>query len=207
MSESFVVNGVDVQQLSDDQLYEKLTSFGIDVGPVVESTRRVYQRKLVKLMRGDVEAHSESDGAYDDVEEEEEFIPPTPPDSPSNYSDVRQRVVPNVESVRSPASVQFEVSSLHSDTKYSSVVRESPSARPPIRGFASTSKFDPRDLVSQVEEPIEEPTKQTQGMSWVTKLFIILVISALAYLVYCSIESNPVPQIPDKPVTRTVVNN
>ena len=39
-----------VSQLSDEELAEELRAYGEEPGPVMESTRGVYQRKLAKLM-------------------------------------------------------------------------------------------------------------------------------------------------------------
>lgn len=41
---------VDVTALSDEDLYEQLVQHGIPVGPIVDSTRAVYQRKLAAVL-------------------------------------------------------------------------------------------------------------------------------------------------------------
>lgn len=40
----------EVEKLSDDDLYNKLREFGQNVGPVLVNTRRVYEKKLIKLI-------------------------------------------------------------------------------------------------------------------------------------------------------------
>ena len=40
----------DVCQLSDEELLEELRKYGEDPGPIVESTRGLYQKKLARLM-------------------------------------------------------------------------------------------------------------------------------------------------------------
>lgn len=48
---SLMVGDVDVSQLSDGQLSTKLKEFNVDVGPIVDSTRAVYRKKLAISMR------------------------------------------------------------------------------------------------------------------------------------------------------------
>lgn len=50
---SLVVGDVDVATLTDEQLAEKLKEYDVAVGPIVESTRAVYRKKLSILMRGE----------------------------------------------------------------------------------------------------------------------------------------------------------
>ncbi|XP_037070909.1 uncharacterized protein LOC119092055 [Pollicipes pollicipes] len=44
--------GFDVSRLSNDELAKKLRSCGVRVGPIVGSTRRLYEKKLVGLLAG-----------------------------------------------------------------------------------------------------------------------------------------------------------
>ena len=40
------VDGQNVAELSDEDLRERLKEFGVDVGPIVDSTRHLYRKKL-----------------------------------------------------------------------------------------------------------------------------------------------------------------
>uniref|UniRef100_UPI00358E0430 lamina-associated polypeptide 2, isoforms beta/gamma-like isoform X3 n=1 Tax=Myxine glutinosa TaxID=7769 RepID=UPI00358E0430 len=42
----------DIAQMSDSELVERLRDYGADPGPIVATTRRVYEKKLMKLMGG-----------------------------------------------------------------------------------------------------------------------------------------------------------
>jgi len=53
-------DGQNVAELSDEDLYARLKEFGVDVGPIVDSTRHLYQKKLAILIRGDDTASSPS---------------------------------------------------------------------------------------------------------------------------------------------------
>lgn len=46
---------MDVAQLTDAELRENLKSHGVNVGPIVESTRKVYEKKLLKLIASNSE--------------------------------------------------------------------------------------------------------------------------------------------------------
>lgn len=50
-NDSLVLGDFDVSQLTDDQLCEALIERQIQVGPIVDSTRKLYRRKLVNAMR------------------------------------------------------------------------------------------------------------------------------------------------------------
>jgi len=51
--ESLSVDGVDVEALDDDELFSLLKENGIDVGPIVASTRPFYKKKLKLVLKGE----------------------------------------------------------------------------------------------------------------------------------------------------------
>jgi len=44
---------LDITSLTDDELFEKLKDLGYNPGPVTTNTRRVYEKKLVRLINGE----------------------------------------------------------------------------------------------------------------------------------------------------------
>ena len=79
VEDSMIVDGVDVSALSDDELFEKLQQHGISAGPIVDSTRKLYQKKLVAIMTESNGETGETDNStngkgmeYSDTEEEKE---------------------------------------------------------------------------------------------------------------------------------------
>jgi len=44
--------GVEVSSLSDDELYQHLLQLGVEVGPIVTSTRKLYRNKLEQILYG-----------------------------------------------------------------------------------------------------------------------------------------------------------
>jgi len=81
---------VDVESLDDDQLRELLKENGVDVGPIVDSTRPLYKKKLANILGGgNGLLNGTSNGAeYSDVdtEEEEEDDQPAPVTTPKERS-------------------------------------------------------------------------------------------------------------------------
>jgi len=69
---NMVVNGVDVETLNDEELFTRLQALGATCGPIVASTRTIYQKKLMKLMGGDVVDAPQYNGDVD-LDEEEEY--------------------------------------------------------------------------------------------------------------------------------------
>ncbi|XP_036448237.1 LEM domain-containing protein 1 [Colossoma macropomum] len=66
---------VDLSSLTDDQLKKQLLQYGVKAGPIVGSTRALYERKLQRLMAhsSQFKVNGTSDAAkYSDSEEEEE---------------------------------------------------------------------------------------------------------------------------------------
>ncbi|XP_071533542.1 uncharacterized protein [Panulirus ornatus] len=74
---SMVIDGLDISKLDDDELFSRLEGLGASVGPIVDTTRQVYQKKLFTLLGGEI---IESPSYNGDVGEEE-------------YSDSEEEVV------------------------------------------------------------------------------------------------------------------
>merc|ERR1712168_519868 len=78
-SEPDVEESEDVTKLSNKELKEKLTSLGITTGPIVDSTRKIYERKLEKLLaKGKDLAYSTDEDAVPEQEVESEDKPVEP---------------------------------------------------------------------------------------------------------------------------------
>lgn len=95
MEQSLVIDGLDISKLDDNELFSRLQDLGATVGPIVDTTRKVYQKKLLVLMGGDVVDSPTYNG---DVDEDE-------------YSDSEEAEEGNVEEP-----VQTRSSFAHSNT-------------------------------------------------------------------------------------------
>eukprot|EP00088_Acartia_fossae_P046493 TRINITY_DN5021_c0_g1_i11.p1 TRINITY_DN5021_c0_g1~~TRINITY_DN5021_c0_g1_i11.p1 ORF type:complete len:390 (+),score=145.65 TRINITY_DN5021_c0_g1_i11:43-1212(+) len=79
VNEAVSAADVDVDNLDDEQLFTLLKENGIDVGPIVDSTRPLYKKKLAALLRGETgPLNGSTNGAeFSDVDTEgEEDQPP-----------------------------------------------------------------------------------------------------------------------------------
>ena len=73
VEDSMIVDGVDVSALDDDVLFEKLKEHGISAGPIVDSTRKLYQKKLLDVLMLKGATANKINGKeveYSDTEEE-----------------------------------------------------------------------------------------------------------------------------------------
>jgi len=70
--ESLTVNGVDVDALDDDELFSLLKENGIDVGPIVASTRPFYKKKLAIVLKGESMLNVSNGEEYSDTDPETE---------------------------------------------------------------------------------------------------------------------------------------
>jgi len=61
---------LDIDALNDSQLYDKLRENNIVAGPIVDSTRDIYKKKLKKVLYGDEEETNQSFVGGDDGESE-----------------------------------------------------------------------------------------------------------------------------------------
>jgi len=69
---SLTVNDVDVDALEDDELFSLLKKNGIDVGPIVASTRPFYKKKLALVLKGESMVNTSNGDEYSDTDPETE---------------------------------------------------------------------------------------------------------------------------------------
>lgn len=69
---SLTVDGIDVDALDDDELFSLLKENGIDVGPIVSSTRPFYKKKLALVLKGESMVNTSNGDEYSDTDPETE---------------------------------------------------------------------------------------------------------------------------------------
>jgi len=69
---SLTVGDVDVDALEDDELFKLLKENGIDVGPIVSSTRPFYKKKLALVLKGESMVNTSNGDDYSDTDPETE---------------------------------------------------------------------------------------------------------------------------------------
>jgi len=108
-ADSLFVDGIDVESLDDDELFRLLKENGIDVGPIVSSTRLFYKKKLALVLKGDSMVNS-SNGTdeYSDTDPESEDDQPSAttvavtPEAPTT----RSKTSPFSKSEQSPSKME-----------------------------------------------------------------------------------------------------
>ncbi|XP_062616564.1 emerin homolog 1-like [Saccostrea cucullata] len=84
----------DIQSLTDKELVDELRMLGANPGPIISSTRSVYEKRLLKLRTGgSLNTKPSSKKHYSEVPDDEDQSPAPKPRSPR----LRKRVVPKPE--------------------------------------------------------------------------------------------------------------
>merc|ERR1712131_323765 len=138
----------DVTKLSNKELKEKLTSLGITAGPIVDSTRKIYERKLEKLLaKGKDLAYSTDEDAVPEQEIETEEAEP-----------VKEKKVTRTKKAPKPDPVVEEKFSDEEDEE--PVVKNSSSRRRSARILKSKSKKETD--IEQIDEQEEEAKEEAE---------------------------------------------
>ncbi|KAK7930470.1 hypothetical protein WMY93_006865 [Mugilogobius chulae] len=160
-----------LSEKSDSELTELLSQFGVKHGPIVESTRKLYEKKLEKAMEAAAAAQTSpsSDKTYYREEEVVTYITyhsPTRSEAPADM--LRHR----------GASEKNEIN--HQDTTEPELQQESAVQ-------ASTRKLDHGSAPSRVQE-------KRSGPGCVRRLLRLLLVLALlagvSYYVFCRVLSS-----------------
>ncbi|XP_073326664.1 emerin (Emery-Dreifuss muscular dystrophy) isoform X2 [Pagrus major] len=145
---------------SDEDISKLLAEYGIKHGPIVESTRKLYEKKLEKAMES-APVNASSDKTYYREEEEEiTYITYQSPVRQESYGDMLKRRG-NVEPGEEEESDQ--------DTE------------PPIQLTNRTANH------SAVQS--REPIRKSGGCMWkmIRLLLLLAVLAAVLYYVYCHV--------------------
>ncbi|KAK8733366.1 hypothetical protein OTU49_006604 [Cherax quadricarinatus] len=141
---SMIIDGLDISRLDDDELYSRLKDLGAEVGPIVDSTRKVYEKKLFVMMGGDMVESFTYNGDVDDEYSgsEEEVVVEKPTISRSSFMSESTRFTTTSSSPSKHTDLRKRIMSPASETKSSDVYdpeRHTPSPRPSLRTVTSTS--------------------------------------------------------------------
>lgn len=172
---SMTVGQIQVDDLDDDQLAAHLRRLGVDVGPVVDSTRAFYQKKLAIVLREEMEGggggqetngHGESNGstkekqngefsADDDQVLEEEEIQPSVVTKKSSRKNTPKKITSS-----SSAAAEESVSPIKS---IGNSIRQRFAATD--SGTERSERFTPTPRRSIHSYKVTETTKQTMVKS------------------------------------------
>merc|ERR1719427_1342126 len=145
----------EVTKLSNKELKEKLTSLGITTGPIVDSTRKIYERKLEKLLtKGKDLAYSTDEDAVPEQEVESEDKPAEPE---------KEKKVTRTKKV--PKSDPVVEEKFSDEEEEEPVVKNSSSRRRSARILKSKPKKDTEvEEIQEQEEVQEEPEVEPESV-------------------------------------------
>ncbi|MCI4387453.1 hypothetical protein PGIGA_G00074390 [Pangasianodon gigas] len=172
---------VDLSSLTDDQLKCKLLQYGVKAGPIVASTRALYERKLHRMMtqHSKHSVNNKDDaGKYSDSEEEESGSEQLGPESVSHTD---PSVTPSTEAVTDVLMEMFPDTAL-TPTGITATKRRS------IKGAAGRPV-----QFKYPETPLSPATLERREIQqrlvplWV-QIAVFLLVAALLYFIYISME-------------------
>ncbi|KAM3617605.1 uncharacterized protein V6R79_008804 [Siganus canaliculatus] len=144
---------------SDEELSELLVQYGIKHGPVVDSTRKLYEKKLESAMQ-EAAAKPSSDKTYYREEEEEIIITYQSPMRHEGYGDIHKRR-----------------SNIEQEDEYEESDQESEPLVQPAERAANHSSVRSR-----------EPVRSSGGCLWkLTRLLLCGALAAALYYAYCHV--------------------
>lgn len=207
---------MNVSQLNDEELKEQLMKHGVTPGPIVATTRSVYEKKLLKLMgQGPAVPPPKQNGTgdveqYSDSEEEEDFPPEGSTHSKidSSYQRHSTSKITITDASSTSKSRQMQVNETVDvltpmfPNEMSTPSGISATRRRPIKGAAGRPiQYNFDDLATRAsmrntykEKSSYSGTKENKPVQrlvpvWLRILLFIIVILIL-FLVYQAMESN-----------------
>ncbi|XP_078098169.1 lamina-associated polypeptide 2, isoforms beta/delta/epsilon/gamma-like isoform X1 [Mustelus asterias] len=210
------INKMDVVQLSNDELKEQLMKHGVTPGPIVATTRMVYEKKLLKLMgQGPAVPPLKQNGTgdvdqYSDSEEEDDFPPEGSSQIITDSSYQRQSTMKVTATAASSTSKSEPIQPKEMGDVLTQMFPDemnSPSGinatrRRPIKGAAGRPiQYNFDDLLTRATERqnykerrtylVTKENKPSQRLVpvWLQILLFIFVVFLL-FLVYQAMESN-----------------
>jgi len=210
----------DIGQMSDDDLRQQLKEYGVDVGPIVSTTRLFYEKKLGKLMESGGQPHPETESEEDYDEDDDEEVQFNYQPAPVQSTPPRQRRPP-VEA--SPPRQKIQAA-------------EVPQRRPPVEASPPRQKIQAAEIPQMRQRPQTAHTPITQarraeptlyssintpqsalsgkpagsgaktpaksssggGLAMWIKLMLIVVMAALVYLVIVNMNPSAQNKIPSR---------
>ncbi|KAG8589348.1 hypothetical protein GDO81_006369 [Engystomops pustulosus] len=198
---------MDLKSLSDSELKEQLKRHGVNPGPILPTTRAIYEKKLQQLL--EEKQVKENGGGYDEQysDSEDEGV------QVKNLMDMRCELNGN----RDDKTAGFDSHSQknHDDTSpddisellSQSALGMSATRRKPIKGAAGRPiQFRYDDIATRAR--MQETTKETvtdgkpQRLVSVRLQIVIFIIVAFVALVYITMESSP--ENPFNPVSQEI---
>lgn len=203
---SVVVGEVDVDALDDQELFKLLKENGVDAGPVGDSTRSLYKKKLAQILSGTNIVANGSNGSneFSDTEPEDEDQPSvvTTPQEPERRVSTRSRgsasKVFNKSATQSPpVETKTGLRKRITDELDSSTLRNTPTPRRSIHSYKVTETtretivlnkdgVETRDTTHTLEksESKEEEAKKAPFFTCKKIVFLLLIVAGAVVLFF-----------------------
>nr|XP_023847193.1 lamina-associated polypeptide 2, isoforms beta/gamma isoform X5 [Salvelinus alpinus] len=207
---------LDPSVLTDDELKTTLLKYGVEAGPIVATTRSIYERKLQRLLKpaqprqnggtGDADQYSDSEG------EEESGSQQGSPETVSLMEEnlhVDMRVSPQSVSLRggcdvdsSSYSKSFSITQMVEEEPVTDVLMEMfPETEPTPTGIAATRR---RPIKGAAGRPVQFkypdlPASPMTLQRWAVEhrlvplwvqILVFFIVACLLYLIYAAIEDS-----------------
>ncbi|XP_042347991.1 emerin (Emery-Dreifuss muscular dystrophy) [Plectropomus leopardus] len=176
-----------LREKSDEEISELLAEYGIKHGPIVDSTRRLYEKKLEEAMENTPAQPSSDKTYYREEEEEVTYI--------TYHTPVRQEVYSETLKRRGHAEPEEEEEEEEEGEEESDQDTE-----PPIQSSKTTanhsavrsrerSKEQSRE---RSKERSKEPVRKSGSCMWkfIRLLLLLAVLAAAGYFVYYHVLNN-----------------
>jgi len=205
-----ICNGLNVAELSDEELFAQLQSFGIPVGPIVDTTRLVYQKKLAAILqRSNTEeaVPEQSNGAeekFSDSEDDDVSVTELVVDPQIEHTEETVETTETVETVETVESAETEPTVSTPEAAPTSIRKRitdrpgsslnalplvdkqgTPTPRPSIHSISSSSQYtyESRRLLDTIDGSSVQTARSSSGASPKSKIiryFVLFVLLILA---------------------------
>uniref|UniRef100_H3D4T1 LEM domain containing 1 n=1 Tax=Tetraodon nigroviridis TaxID=99883 RepID=H3D4T1_TETNG len=189
----------DPSALTDDDLKTALLRHGVKVGPIVASTRAVYEKKLRRLLQpgaGDEQANGEEENAvlYSDSEDEDESEGDEEETVEQSQQEMSQRV-PTSETRKPPPVKPVNGVSKDIFPSQASPTGIYATRRRPIKGAAGrpVQYVSPNTPTSPASLQRREVERQLVPIHIQIKVFLVVVV--LLYLIYVAVEESSLESV------------
>ncbi|ESP01135.1 hypothetical protein LOTGIDRAFT_238341 [Lottia gigantea] len=167
----------DLELMSNRELVELLKEYGISSGPIVGSTRKIYEKKLLQKLTGEEIKSQYAPAPHDDSEED---VPPSP--AYKDLSDSRSQ--PRKRGFRSGTPENVE--------PLNESYRRSPRLNKKPMKFTST----PIQKPGNTDQDSSKNSSSSGGIPLWIKIVLILIAIVIGYLVLQNMEISVDNNIP-----------
>uniref|UniRef100_A0A672N1F6 Uncharacterized LOC107560863 n=1 Tax=Sinocyclocheilus grahami TaxID=75366 RepID=A0A672N1F6_SINGR len=153
---------VDPGLLNDDQLKAKLLQYGVKAGPIVASTRALYEKKLKRLLDSSAQASQHrvngirDEGLYSDNEEEE--------DKDSESEQLRSEMMARTETSKTASRHKSSNATQNGSLSQSGSPYRSFSITQMVEEGSIETRFSPQSKQTEIERRSGQRSEQTDFM-------------------------------------------